>query len=406
MSTSALREHTRLDCNVLEGIRVLDFGRFIAGPFCAALLADFGADVIRVDRVGGSEDRFIMPVTPDGEGALYLQVNRNKRSITLDLESPEGREVVNLLLKRTDVVVANMPPSTIKNLGLDYENLQKVRPDIILTASSAFGEHPSAQQRVGFDGVGQAMSGAVHLAGLPGHPMKAMVPVVDFATALSCALGTVMALYERKSSGRGQQVGSSLLHTALNFASGNLIEEALLGIDRQATGNRSPIAGPSDIYRVRDGWIIVQVIGPALFKRWVGLVGRPELLHDPRFQDDRQRGEHGEVLSGLMSEWSAQRTRSEALAQLEAARIPAGPVHSPREALQDEVIRASGAFTPVAYPGLERPVPLVAPPISMTRTPPTLRRPPPTIGQHTDEVLQELGYQRSDIDQLRQRGIV
>lgn len=391
---------------MLKGIRVLDFGRFIAGPFCAALLADFGADVIRVDRVGGSEDRFIMPVTPDGEGALFLQVNRNKRSITLDLDSAEGREVVRRLLKHTDVVVANMPPGTIKSLGLDYESLQKVRPDIILTASSAFGEHPSAQQRVGFDGVGQAMSGAVYLGGLPDHPMKAMVPVVDFATALSCALGTVMALYERKSSGLGQQVSSSLLHTALNFASGNLIEESLLEIDRKATGNRSPIAGPSDIYRVRDGWIIVQVIGPTLFKRWAVLVERQELLQDPRFQDDRQRGEHGDVLSQFMSDWCAQRTRYEALAQLEEARIPAGPVHSPREALQDEVIRASGAFNLISYPGLERPVPLVVPPISMTRTPPTLRRPPPTIGQHTDEVLQELGYPRSDIAQMRLRGIV
>lgn len=391
---------------MLKGIRVLDFGRFIAGPFCAALLADFGADVIRVDRVGGSEDRFIMPVTPDGEGALFLQVNRNKRSITLDLDSAEGREVVHRLLKHTDVVVANMPPGTIKSLGLDYESLQKVRPDIILTASSAFGEHPSAQQRVGFDGVGQAMSGAVYLGGLPDHPMKAMVPVVDFATALSCALGTVMALYERKSSGLGQQVSSSLLHTALNFASGNLIEESLLEIDRKATGNRSPIAGPSDIYRVRDGWIIVQVIGPALFKRWAVLVERQELLQDPRFQDDRQRGEHGEVLSQLMSDWCAQRSRYEALTQLEEARIPAGPVHSPREALQDEVIRASGAFNLISYPGLEKSVPLVVPPISMTRTPPTLRRPPPTIGQHTDEVLQELGYPRSEIAQMRLRGIV
>ena len=160
--------------NILEGIRVLDFGRFIAGPFTAALLADYGADVIRIDRVGGSEDRFIMPVTEQGEGAFFLQVNRNKRSITLDLESAQGREVLQKLVRTADVVVANMPPRTIESLGLSYESLRQLKPDIILAASSAFGSHPAVRGRTGFDGVGQAMSGAVHLAGLPDQPMKAM----------------------------------------------------------------------------------------------------------------------------------------------------------------------------------------------------------------------------------------
>src|SRR5437667_7413046 len=200
---------------VLEGIRVVDFGRFIAGPFCAALLADFGADVIRVDRVGGSEDRFVTPVTESGEGAFFLQVNRNKRSLTLDMDRPEGREVVRRLVQTADVVVANMPPRTLANLGLDYETLSALKPDIILTASSAFGSHEDASHRVGFDGVGQAMSGAVYMSGTPENPTKAMVPVVDFATAISCALGTVLALYERRASGRGQSVEASLLQTAL-----------------------------------------------------------------------------------------------------------------------------------------------------------------------------------------------
>jgi formyl-CoA transferase len=391
---------------VLEGIKVLDFGRFIAGPFCAALLADFGADVIRIDRVGGSEDRFIMPVTEHGEGAFFLQVNRNKRSLTLDVDRVEGKDVLRKLLRHTDVVVANMPPRTIESLGLDYASLCEVKPDIILTASSAFGSHPAVRDRVGFDGVGQAMSGAVHMTGLPDHPMKAMVPMVDFATALSCALGTVMALYERKHSGKGQEVGASLLQTGLNLASGSLIEEALLQLDRKATVNRSPNYGPSDIFRVKDGWIIVQVIGPAMFKRWAGLIGRPELLHDPRFEDDKKRGEHGDLLSAYMSEWCGQRTRDESLALLEQARIPAGPVQSPRQVLEDETIRASEPFHWVRYPGVDEPVPIVAPPISMSRTPPSIERRPPTAGEHTDEVLRELGYSHSAIEDLRARGIV
>ena len=294
-----------MTAKVLEGIRVLDFGRYIAGPFCAALLADFGAEVIRIDRIGGSEDRFVMPVTETGEGAFFLQSNRNKRSLTLDIDSPEGREVVRRLVRSADVVVANMPPRTLANLGLDYESLCEIKPDIILTASSAFGSHAAVAHRVGFDGVGQAMSGAVYMSGTPDSPAKAMVPVVDFATALSCALGTIMALYERRTSGRGQVVEVSLLQTALTIASGALIEESVLGLNRQATGNRSPNYGPSDIFRTTDGWIIAQVIGQPLFRRWANLIGAPALLDDPRFTDDLKRGENGEVLSGLMGKWCA-----------------------------------------------------------------------------------------------------
>jgi formyl-CoA transferase len=391
---------------VLEGIKVLDLGRFIAGPFCAALLADYGADVIRVDRVGGSEDRFIVPVSEHGEGALFLQVNRNKRSISLEIDSPDGKEVLHQLVRQSDVVVANMPPRTMQSLGLDYESLRRIKPDIILTASSAFGSAPAMRDRPGFDGIGQAISGAVHITGLPDQPMKMMVPVVDFATAFSCAMGTMMALYERRDSGMGQEVGASLLQTALNLASGSLIEEAVLRVDRKATVNRAPHYAPPDIFRVKDGWIITQVIGPAMFKRWSRMIGKPELVDDERFQDDLQRGEHGEYLSGLMSDWCGQFTRDEALARLEEARIPAGPVNSPREVLDDEAIRASGAFQSVEYPGIDQPVPLASPPVALSRTPPEIRRRPPSAGEHTDEVLPELGYALDQIADLRSRRIV
>ncbi|WP_168788508.1 CaiB/BaiF CoA transferase family protein [Paraburkholderia aromaticivorans] len=391
---------------VLHGIRVLDFGRYIAGPFCAALLADYGADVIRIDRTGGSEDRFVMPVTDTGEGAFFLQSNRNKRSLTLDIDRPEGREVAHRLIRNADVVVANMPPKTLSNLGLDYETLCTIKPDIILTASSAFGSHADAAHRVGFDGVGQAMSGAVHMSGMPNSPTKAMVPAVDFATALSCAMGTMMALYERRTSGRGQMVEVSLLQTALTIASGALIEESVLGLNRQATGNRSPNYGPSDIFRTTDGWIIAQVIGQPLFKRWATLIGAPELIDDPRFSDDLSRGEHGEVLSARMGKWCATRTRTEALAALEKAKIPAGPVYSPRETLEDPLVQASGAFKWLDYPGLSRPAPIVESPATLSRTPPSIESRPPTIGEHTDEILTETGYSKVQIDSLRELGVI
>ncbi|WP_322029239.1 CoA transferase [Paraburkholderia sp. J76] len=391
---------------VLEGIKVLDFGRFIAGPFCSALLADYGAEVIRVDRVGGGEDRFIVPVTEQGEGALFLQVNRNKRSMTLDLDSPEGREIVRKLVAEADVVIANMPPRTLKSLGLDYESLCSIKPDIILVASNAFGNSEAVRDRLGFDGVGQALSGAVHIAGTPEQPQKAMVPVVDFATAFSCALGTMLALYERQRSGVGQEVSASLLCTGLNMASGALIEEALLGLDRAAMLNRAPSYAPSDIFKANDGWFITQVIGRPMFKRWTRLVGRPELVDDPRFADDRLRGENGEFLSDVMSAWCRNLSQAEALAQLEEARIPAAPVNSPRQALHDETIKAANLIHWIDYPGAPKKVPIFATPVSLSRTPPEIHTRAPLAGEHTDEILAGIGLDPQVIADLRLREIV
>lgn len=393
--------------SVLQGIRVLDLGRFIAGPYCAALLADYGADVIRVDRVGGAEDRYILPVSDNGEGAQFLQVNRNKRSIALEIDTEDGKRVLHDLVRRADVVIANMPPSTLKKLGLDYESLRAIKPDVILTASTAFGTAEAVRDRVGFDGVAQCVSGAVHMSGMPDHPVKIMAPVVDFGTAMACALGTMMALYERKSSGVGQEVGASLLRTALTYSSGSLIEEAALGVDRQATMNRAPHYAPSDIFRCSDGrWIMVQVIGAGMFKRLARVIGKPELIDDPRLQDDLARGVHGEELSELTAAWCARYTRTEAIALLEAARVPVGPVNSPREALADPVIQAADALRPTDFPGLPRPVPLTATPVELSRTPPSIRRRPPTCGEHTDEVLQELGYTAEAVAQLRAKGVI
>lgn len=391
---------------VLQGIKVLDFGRFIAGPYCAALLADYGADVIRVDRVGGGEDRFVMPVTEQGDGAFFLQVNRNKRSMTLDLECEKGRQIVREMIKRVDVVIANMPPRTLENLGLDYPSLIKINPNIILTASTAFGNNPEVRDRVGFDGVGQSISGAVHMAGFPDQPVKSMVPYVDFGTALACALGTVLALFERDRSGKGQEVSASLLQTGLTFSSGALIEEALLGINRQAMLNRAASYAPSDIFRVKDGWIIVQIIGQAIFKRWTKLVGMPELADDLRFVDDHSRGEHGEFLSDCMSKWCANFTREEALHHLEQARIPSGPVNSPCQTLKDKTVLAADAISWINYPGSSTKVPLFRTPVTMSRTPPEIDCRPPLIGEHTDSILLELGYDKNELSCFRSEGVI
>src|SRR4051812_23112551 len=195
---------------LLQGVRVLDFGRYIAGPYCAALLAEYGAEVIRIEKLEGSEDRFVAPIGSNGEGSLFLQMNRNKLSLTVDPMSAEGREVVRRLVKTADVVVANLPAASLAAMGLDYESLRAVKPDIILVTASAFGAEGPMARNVGFDGVGQAMSGAVFMTGETDQPYRAQVNWVDFGTALHCAFGTMAALMERARSGNGQQVSGSL----------------------------------------------------------------------------------------------------------------------------------------------------------------------------------------------------
>ena len=391
---------------VLTGIRVLDFGRYIAGPYCAALLADLGADVIRVERAGGGEDRWVAPVAEDGAGAMFLVMNRNKRAMTLDPACPEGREIVKKLVATADVVVANLPPEVLRSLSLDLESLRRVKPDIILTTVTAFGAGGPWSAKHGFDGIGQVMCGSAYLTGSPEQPLRAAVPWVDCGTASLAAFGTLAALMARLQTGRGQKVEGALLRTAVAFNNPTLVEQQVVKVDRIATVNRGQTSAPNDIFRARDGWIVTMAIGEPMFRRWAKLMGEDHWLNDPRFKDDLARGDHGEIISKRMSEWTAERTTAEALAELEAARIPAGPLYSPQQALEDAHIRAAGLLQDSQYPGLARPAPLAPTPVDLSETPGRFRHGAPTLGEHTDDILRELGYGSEDIAGLRARNVI
>lgn len=391
---------------ILEGIRVLDFGRYIAGPYCATLLGDLGAEVIRIEKVDGSEDRFLSPVTERGDGALFLQLARNKLGMTLNPMKPEGRDVVRRLVATADVVVANLPPDTLASMGLDYESLCAIKPDIILTMISAFGRGGPYATRVGFDGLGQAMSGNMYMSGTPEQPVKAYAPYVDFGTASLSAFGTMAALFERQQTGRGQIVEGSLFNTALTLMNGTLIEQAVIDRNRVATLNRSQTSGPADTFKTRDGWVLVQSVGGPLFKRWADLMGEEHWLTDPRFKDDISRGDHGEEISARLAAWCAERTSAEVLQEMEAARIPAGPVLSPQQVLDDPHIAAKGLFQATDYPGMNKPAPLMRTPVELSETPGEIRHRAPTLGEHTDQIMKELGYSEQSIAELREKRVI
>ena len=391
---------------VLDGIRVLDFGRFIAGPFAATILGDLGADVIRIERIDGGEDRWTTPVTSDGQGALFLQVGRNKRSVTLNPMKPAGREIMNALIGTADVVVANLPPDTRRQMGLDYESLKAIKDDVIVSTVTCFGSGGPFSDRVGFDGLAQAMSGAMHMTGPEGQPTRNSTPYVDFCTGSLLAMATLAALRHRDLTGEGQELEGALLKTAVTIANATLIEQDQLQINREASHNQGQTAAPSDTFATLDGLVLVSVIGNYQFARWAKLVGRPELADDPRFQNDEGRGNHRNEICGVMSDWCADKSTDDVLSALADLKIPGAPVLKPQETLDHPHVEALGFLERLSYPTAIKDVPISQFPVSMPGSPGTIRHRSPELGEHTDEVLTELGFSSSEIDDFRSDRIV
>ena len=274
---------------------------------------------------GGSEDRYIAAITESGEGGGFLSLNRNKRDLTLDTSKPESAEIIRRLVKGADVVVANLPNNVLKSMRLDYDSLKTTKPDIILARISTFGPDGPYANRVGFDTVAQAMSGAMGLTGFAGAPVRDIVPFEDYGAALHTAFGVMVALYHRAQTGEGQIVDGSLL-AGITYVQGLLAERSMLGIERQQLGNTSFYAAPSDCYQTKDGWIVVSAVGNDMFARWTRFVGHEDFVGDPRFASDQLRADNRSSITEAMNAWLAMRTTEQAITELEKARVPAGPV--------------------------------------------------------------------------------
>jgi crotonobetainyl-CoA:carnitine CoA-transferase CaiB-like acyl-CoA transferase len=397
---------------VLDGVRVLDFGRYIAGPYCATMLGYLGAEVIRIEKLKGGEDRYVYPLYwnedgSEGNGSLFMQVGANKKSMTLNPVKPEAKDIIRRLVQSADVVVANMPIQALKSLGLDYDSLKAIKPDIIMTSISTFGPTGPYAQRGGFDGIGQVMSGAAYFSGTPGSPVKSNAPWVDFGTAIISAYATLAAIMHHRATGEGQEVEGALLRTGMTYMNGLLAEQAVLGLDRTPSANRVQTSAPSDIYKTSDGHILTHLVGDALFARWAKMVGdEDKWVNDPRFRSDQSRGDHGTIIGARMAEWCAQHTTEEVIAACEEYGVPAGPVLTPRQSLEDPQVQAMGDFYPTQMPGMDKPAPVAGPPFRLSKTPGTMRDRAPLLGEHTDAVMRDLGYSDAEIAEFRAKRII
>ena len=395
---------------VLEDIRALDFGRFVAAPYCGMLLADMGAEVIRVERPGGEEDRTSGLPGPDGQNLAYASYARNKKGITLDLLNKErGREILADLVKHCDVVIHSFSPEAAGMMGLTYENLREVKTDIILTAISCFGSSGPYSNRVGFDFIAQAMSGAMKLGGFADNPpQRAYMLPMDYGTGLAAAFGTMIALRHRDQTGEGQMVDLSLLQTALAYITPQIAEAEVLGKLRPMIGNRAAYVGPTDLYRCKDGYIFIATIMNTLWRRMARLIGHAELIDDPELQTDYQRYEQRHRIDPLVANWAAGHTVDQALEKLEQARIPCSPVRGLDEVVDDPHVVSENMmeYTDMEVPGLHK-LPVSGIQARLSKTPGRVVTRAPRVGEHNDEIYRDLlGYDKSLLTELKQMAVI
>jgi formyl-CoA transferase len=392
----------------LAGVRVLEATTTWAGPMCACILADFGADVIKVELPDGEVARRLPPFLPGPEPGLsfmHTTVNRNKRSVTLDLRRPEGRDLFLELARSADVVVENFRPGTVDAWGIGYEAVRAVRPDVVYVSISGFGQFGPDRERAGYDPMAQASSGWLSLNGEPGGPpVKAPTFIGDDLGGVHGALAALAALRHRDRTGEGQHVDVSL-QDALLFQSNGYPMLAALGVDLPRMGSQFVVAAPAGVYRCRDGWVMLGVLLDAHWRVLAELLGRPELADRPEYATGGARVRRREELKALVDGWVAERSVAQVVETLLAARLPVSAVRSYAEAASDPHVRERDMLQEVVLENGQR-APLVGPAAKFSRTPVSVRTAAPALGADTDAVLEQLGKSPSERASLRERGVI
>ncbi len=395
--------------NVLDGVRVLDFTRYIAGSYATQILSDFGAEVIKVEKVGGNDDRFKGPWLPGGMTVPFsYMLGRNKKAVTLDWEPPGGLKILERLVKACDMVVHNFSPDTAPANMLNFDSLKLVNPAIIVVAISAFGQTGPYKKRPGFDPIAQFMSGGPSYTGFPGGPpVRSQVNYVDHGTGVSAALGAMLALYHRARTGKGQMVDAALFDTAVCFvATPAAAESKLLKMKRQQMGNQAFWGSPAEAYKTRDGMVVISAAADGLWRRLLKAMGKPDLAGVKEIATNKARWVNRDAVNKIVQEWAAELPTDEIVRILDAAHIPCGRANTIEEMLSDVQVKARELVVEVDQPDIG-PVPQAGVQVKLSLTPGSVRTKAPAIAENNEEIYCGLlGFSPQELEDMGKQKVV
>jgi len=391
----------------LEGLRVLDLTRALAGPFCSQMLGDMGADVLKVEQPGvGDNARGWGPPFQGGESSYFLSVNRNKRSLALNLRDERGAEVLRRLVLQSDVLLENFVPSTLDRLGFSYETCRALKPNLIYCSISGFGQIGPERERAAYDQVVQGLGGIMSITGdVGGPPMRVGIAIADIMAGMFAAYAVQVALYHRERTGVGQMIDTSLLDGQLAMMTYQAGRYFATGEAPPSSGNQHPTIVPYGVYRASDAYFNLAVGTEDLWRRFCVALELEPLCANPRFATNRDRLAHRDELNALIEPLFATRTIDEIQALMDQASVPCGAVRDLHAVFTDPQVAALGLIETLDHPTAGA-IKLVGPPYRLSETPPSVRLPPPLLGQHTDEVLRELAYDDAAIEALREARVV
>ena len=394
----------------LSGLRVLDLTRVLAGPTCTQMLGDLGAEVIKIERPEAGDDTrgFAPPFVPNTkESAYFVGVNRNKKSVTLDIAKPEGQAIIHKLLEQCDILVENFKVGALAKYGLGYEQLAKTHPRLIYCSITGFGQTGPYAPRPGYDALIQAMGGVMSLTGEPnGSPQKVGVPVADLFAGLYGCIGILAAVNHRNSTGQGQQIDIGMLDTHVAWLANQGMNYLATGENPVRLGNQHPNIAPYQEFPTKDGYLILAVGNDPTFERFCKAFGQEALLADPRFATNPIRVQNRQLVTDTLTPVMKSKTTAEWIDALEALKIGCGPINTLEQVFADPHVQAREMVVEMAH-GSGETVKVIANPVKLSATPPSYRSPPPVLGEHTEDVLASvLKMSTSDIAALREKGIL
>lgn len=391
----------------LQGIKILDFTRVYSGPYCTMLLADLGAEVIKVEAAGkGDDTRAFYPIK-NGESGYFMYLNRNKKSITLNLKKQEGKDAALKLAEWADIVVENFSPGTIGKLGLDYEAVKKVNPEVIYASISGFGQSGPYKSKVAYDAIAQAMGGLTYLTGYSdGLPVKVGPAISDAATGVHTALAIMSAVFYKTQTGKGQYIDVAMMDTVFSMLENSVSIKTLMDVEPQRIGNANPSSAPYNLYQTKDSYIVIATANDSLFSKLVKVMGQDDLIKDKLFFTNPDRKSNETEIDKIIEAWTKQHTNEEIEQMLNLAGVPVASIKSIGELVEDPQIAHRNMLIEHDNPKVGK-VKFPGNPLKLSKTPPDTSQRAPLLGENSIEILRDiLKYSNEQIEQMKQNGAI